>query len=275
MRKAQKNLYNFDNELRRTLPENQFLAIIRGSVFSGITKASLIDYKTKTVRFDNDLIKYMFERYKATCQLQQDEDKSAEFNYFMSLPNCDRAKHLLDGDPPMSMFGYSTIQVALAQAVTYCGTKPVLFPIPNERGGITADIYDCAAIRANSENAGTAMLLLQHLLGTDVQSSHGYMNIQSLPVRRDALSESLEWLRTGFGEAYGYGLESLTDKSIVDLQKILDRISSAHIQNRFNPVWGVESVDIQKELEEYINGQLTYDEMAKIALPKLIFYLNE
>jgi len=275
MSKAQKDIYSFDDELFKKLPKDQYWAIFRGYEFSGNTEAVLIDYVNRTVHFDDETIRYVFEQFKATSGRLQDEDLFGKFNYFVSLPNSDSAKRILDGDPFLCMLGQAGVELTHAQAITYCGTEPVLFPIPNEYGGLSADIFDCVAIRSNSENAGTAMRLIQFLLSAEVQSAHGYMNHNSIPVRRDALNEAIEWRKTGYGEAYGLGLDSLSEKNVVGLRKTLDRISCSRIQNRLNPVSGVEGVDIQKEIDQYVKGEITYDEMAEICGPRLILYLNE
>ena len=274
-RQAKKSIYSFDNELFGKLPEDQSWTLVRDSSFIAVIEEKLIDYNTKTVNFDNEAIRYTFAQMKETWQRTQDKGMKDKLLNFISLSNYERAKRLIAGDPLLFMLGTATTATSLAQAIKYNGIEPELFPIPNENGGLSADMLDCATIRSNSKNVGTALLLLQYLLSKEVQTTHSYSNIESLPVRRDALDDALEYERTFNGGANGYGTESLSDKCISDLQKLLDGVTTVYVQNILSPSVKIEGADIQQELYNYLSGQITYNEMADLIEPKLILYLNE
>lgn len=68
------------------------------------------------------------------------------------------------------------------------GQEPVVLPIPNGRGGVTASIGLYAGVRANSPQAELAVEILHSLLATEsMADSSLYGTIFAYPINRDAL----------------------------------------------------------------------------------------
>lgn len=232
----------------------------------------LLDYDTGEVRIGEAEKKY-FERTKESDRLLMEKQDG-------SLDMADKAKLILDETAPV-MSGLLSAQFglpAIAEVMAKQGEDALFLLFPDEQGEGVAFIDSYAAINANSQNKRNALEFLKILLSEEMQAKGCYSNSGNLPVRRG--KEILaSYLQVKMEETRGWGAsavdgEALSDTSLASLTEVLERTKVGRIQKLYYlPING--ELTFADYYDQYLSGEITYEEFSEMVSEGLEFYWEE
>ena len=184
--------------------------------------------------------------------------------------------------------------VGLLRQCAALGIETVTLPIPNELGGVTAEIGSYAIGNRNTKHPAEVKALLAYLLSEECQSSSAFADKDMFPVRRGCLKKCMEAqyqfsVYDASHEKIGqediekrkemYG-DNLTDAQLDQLETICDKINAA----QYHTIWYRalqldQSEDggnlLSETMVQYWNDEITLDELVDRLTPRLKLYLDE
>lgn len=245
---------------------------------------------------------------------QGGEDNKQEYNQWGRDSFAYReAVRLSEGRRLMDVRGFSYLAES-AWVLAALDAGPRFLPVVNENGGTTALVTGSAAVNANTQNPEAAAALLAFLLSEEQQGERAFpAALCDLPVRKSCLAAGIEsershWVNIWwmdptpeeirqweemFGETYEpkseekkqehllrYG-EPLPEAAVRELEAICGRITAAQLQS----LWYDSVVDLGRDPNgdklitaahrDYLNGEITLDELIETLEPRLQLYLDE
>lgn len=274
----------FFEELSRVLNENGKQVEYSLSL-TNLLDQPLIDYQEGAIQLDTDAVRQALtiEKDYTTHQL----------NFFNNYDS--QQIDALAAGTPFGLLEMSDIALGTLHPLDTKGIAPFIQGIPNENGGITAEISSYAMASANTQYPEQCAELLYYLMSAECQDAAAYPSTtEELPVRRDSTKSSLENEHQflvydaskeklseediAFREkTYGGNLQDTTVQSI---QSICDQITSAH----FHTIWysalelgQSETGDdvLTSSLNDYLYGDTSLDELIDTLTPRLQMYLDE
>ena len=281
---ASANQTAFFEELSRVLKENGKQVEYSLSL-TNLLDQPLIDYQEGAIQLDTDAVRQALtiEKDYTTHQL----------NFFNNYDS--QQIDALAAGTPFGLLEMSDIALGTLHPLDTKGIAPFIQGIPNENGGITAEISSYAMASANTQYPEQCAELLYYLMSAECQDAAAYPSTtEELPVRRDSTKSSLENEHQflvydaskeklseediAFREkTYGGNLQDTTVQSI---QSICDQITSAH----FHTIWysalelgQSETGDdiLTSSLNDYLYGDTSLDELINTLTPRLQMYLDE
>ena len=93
---------------------------------------------------------------------------------------------------PFASLDPSYMTVGLLRQCAALGIKTVTLPIPNELGGVTAEIGSYAMGNRNTKHPAEVKALLAYLLSEECQSSSAFADKDMFPVRRGCFKKCME-----------------------------------------------------------------------------------
>ena len=195
---------------------------------------------------------------------------------------------------PFASLDPSYMTVGLLRQCAALGIKTVTLPIPNELGGVTAEIGSYAMGNRNTKHPTEVKALLAYLLSEECQSSSAFADKDMFPVRRGCLKKCMEAqyqfsVYDASHEKIGqedienrkemYG-DNLTDAQLDQLETICDKINAA----QYHTIWYRalqldQSEDggnlLSETMVQYWNDEITLDELVDRLTPRLKLYLDE
>lgn len=148
---------------------------------------------------------------------------------------------------PFASLDPSYMTVGLLRQCAALGIKTVTLPIPNELGGVTAEIGSYAMGNRNTKHPVEVKALLAYLLSEECQSSSAFADKDMFPVRRGCFKKCMEAqyqfsVYDASHEKIGqedienrkemYG-DNLTDAQLDQLETICDKINAA----QYHTIW--------------------------------------
>ena len=281
---ASANQTAFFEELSRVLNENGKQVEYSLSL-TNLLDQPLIDYQEGAIQLDTDAVRQALtiEKDYTTHQL----------NFFNNYDS--QQIDALAAGTPFGLLEMSDIALGTLHPLDTKGIAPFIQGIPNEIGGITAEISSYAMASAGTQYPEQCAELLYYLMSAECQDAAAYpCTTEELPVRRDSTKSSLENEHQflvydaskeklseediAFREkTYGGNLQDTTVQSI---QSICDQITSAH----FHTIWysalelgQSETGDdvLTSSLNDYLYGDTSLDELIDTLTPRLQMYLDE
>ena len=281
---ASANQTAFFEELSRVLNENGKQVEYSLSL-TNLLDQPLIDYQEGAIQLDTDAVRQALtiEKDYTTHQL----------NFFNNYDS--QQIDALAAGTPFGLLEMSDIALGTLHPLDTKGIAPFVQGIPNENGGITAEISSYAMASAGTQYPEQCAELLYYLMSAECQDAAAYpCTTEELPVRRDSTKSSLENEHQflvydaskeklseediAFREkTYGGNLQDTTVQSI---QSICDQITSAH----FHTIWysalelgQSETGDdvLTSSLNDYLYGDTSLDELINTLTPRLQMYLDE
>ena len=155
---------------------------------------------------------------------------------------------------PFASLDPSYMTVGLLRQCAALGIKTVTLPIPNELGGVTAEIGSYAMGNRNTKHPTEVKALLAYLLSEECQSSSAFADKDMFPVRRGCLKKCMEAqyqfsVYDASHEKIGqedienrkemYG-DNLTDAQLDQLETICDKINAA----QYHTIWYLSLIHI-------------------------------
>ena len=281
---ASANQTAFFEELSRVLNENGKQVEYSLSL-TNLLDQPLIDYQQGAIQLDTDAVRQALtiEKDYTTHQL----------NFFNNYDS--QQIDALAAGTPFGLLEMSDIALGTLHPLDTKGIAPFIQGIPNENGGITAEISSYAMASANTQYPEQCAELLYYLMSAECQDAAAYPSTtEELPVRRDSMKASLESAHQFLvydaskeklseddiafrEETYGGNLQ---DTTVQSLQAICDQITSAH----FHTIWysalelgQSETGDdvLTSSLNDYLYGDTSLDELIDTLTPRLQMYLDE
>lgn len=281
---ASANQTAFFEELSRVLNENGKQVEYSLSL-TNLLDQPLIDYQEGAIQLDTDAVRQALtiEKDYTTHQL----------NFFNNYDS--QQIDALAAGTPFGLLEMSDIALGTLHPLDTKGIAPFIQGIPNENGGITAEISSYAMASANTQYPEQCAELLYYLMSAECQDAAAYPSTtEELPVRRDSMKASLESAHQFLvydaskeklseddiafrEETYGGNLQ---DTTVQSLQAICDQITSAH----FHTIWysalelgQSETGDdvLTSSLNDYLYGDTSLDELIDTLTPRLQMYLDE
>ena len=281
---ASANQTAFFEELSRVLNENGKQVEYSLSL-TNLLDQPLIDYQEGAIQLDTDAVRQALtiEKDYTTHQL----------NFFNNYDS--QQIDALAAGTPFGLLEMSDIALGTLHPLDTKGIAPFVQGIPNENGGITAEISSYAMASANTQYPEQCAELLYYLMSAECQDAAAYPSTtEELPVRRDSMKASLESAHQFLvydaskeklseediafrEETYGGNLQ---DTTVQSLQAICDQITSAH----FHTIWysalelgQSETGDdvLTSSLNDYLYGDTSLDELINTLTPRLQMYLDE
>lgn len=175
------------------------------------------------------------------------------------------------------------------------GAEAFVQAVPNEAGGVTAQISSYAMASANTACPEEAAALLYYLMSAECQDAAAYPSAtEQLPVRvaslgnalqnfhqfivYDASKETVSEDDIAFRES-AFGAD-LSEDMVLALQDICEKVSAAH----FHSIWEhalqlgqSETGDdlLTEAMNEYLYGGKPLDQLIEELTPRLQMYLDE
>jgi hypothetical protein len=221
---------------------------------------SLIDYEKSEVSFDEELFRKMME----LCRLYSTPEVPAELPIgggYITLPKgeCLFANRL--GAPSMQILNDCGL-------ITYYAEQtPVMVSIPDENGGMSAQILYFASIPEASANKLNAWRFTKILLSDEIQygtKPKGEWPHNAFPFGDGVRKESLRRMAKAH-QAY----TACTDEEIEQFLSLVDNVTHAvklpPILQRY----------IQLEISPYVRGEKPWDDCYKRFLNTLVLYASE
>lgn len=281
---ASANQTAFFEELSRVLKENGKQVEYSLSL-TNLLDQPLIDYQEGAIQLDTDAVRQALtiEKDYTTHQL----------NFFNNYDS--QQIDALAAGTPFGLLEMSDIALGTLHPLDTKGIAPFIQGIPNEIGGITAEISSYAMASANTQYPEQCAELLYYLMSAECQDAAAYPSTtEGLPVRRDSMKASLESAHQFLvydaskdklseddiafrEETYGGNLQ---DTTVQSLQLVCDQITSAH----FHTIWysalelgQSETGDdvLTSSLNDYLYGDTSLDELIDTLTPRLQMYLDE
>lgn len=274
----------FFGELSRVLQENGSQVAYSLSL-TNLLEQPLMDYTQGTVQLDTEPVRQA---------LTIEKEYIANQLHFFDNYSPDQVDALAEGTPA-GVVEMSDLALGTLHSLEGKGVPVFLQGIPNESGGITAEITSYAMAGANTEHPEQCAELLYYLLSAECQDVAAYpCTTEELPVRRDSMQSSLEkehaFLiddasretltdedRALRQEAYGGNLQ---DSTIDKLRAVCDGVTAAH----FHTIWynalqlgQDESGDdvLTGAMNSYLYGDTSLDDLIRTLTPRLQMYLDE
>lgn len=281
---AAKNQAAFFEELYRTL-EGNGAQVLYALSLTNLLQQPLIDYAAAEVCLDTEPVRQALETEKtfATSQL----------NFFDSY---DPAQiQAMAAGTPLGTVEMSDGALSILRPFAAQGVKAFVQAVPNEDGGITAQISSYAMANANTAYPEQAAALLYYLMSAECQDAAAYPSTtEQLPVRvaslgnaqqsfhqfivYDASHETVSAEDIAFRESV-FGAD-LSEDMVQALQNACERVSAAH----FHSVWEhalqlgqSETGDdlLTEAMNEYLYGDKPLDQLIEELTPRLQMYLDE
>ena len=278
------NFYHFFAMLPKMLVVTDF------SMTSALSQP-IIDYKNHTINLDTVSCRQTlaYEKEFRTGEISY-EMQNGLFDSF----NPEVVQDYFANGEPFASLDPSYMTVGLLRQCAALGIKTVTLPIPNELGGVTAEIGSYAIGNRNTKHPAEVKALLAYLLSEECQSSSAFADKDMFPVRRGCLKKCMEAQyqfsvydasheKIGQGdiekrkEMYG---ENLTDAQLDQLETICDKINAA----QYHTIWYRalqldQSEDggnlLSETMVQYWNDEITLDELVDRLTPRLKLYLDE
>ena len=290
MQAASKSLVATMDELLRIYKEKPMLVVTDFSMTSALSQP-IIDYKNHTINLDT-----------ASCRqtlAYEKEFRTGEISYEMQNGlfdsfNPEVVQDYFANGEPFASLDPSYMTVGLLRQCAALGIKTVTLPIPNELGGVTAEIGSYAMGNRNTKHPAEVKALLAYLLSEECQSSSAFADKDMFPVRRGCLKKCMEAqyqfsVYDASHEKIGqediekrkemYG-DNLTDAQLDQLETICDKINAA----QYHTIWYRalqldQSEDggnlLSETMVQYWNDEITLDELVDRLTPRLKLYLDE
>lgn len=312
---AQSDIGSFYGELARVYAEMGIPSY--NEVFQVTNMAQpMVDYSQRAVNFSTGLCRAMLELDKANLtapwnqgrkDFTQEYNRQGPDNFFWR-----EALRLAAGER-LLYAGRFDLVVQTAWALSAQGAQAAFLQVPNENGGVTANVDSYAAVNANARNPEAATALIAFLLEAPRQSAAAWpATLPALAVRRESLAPSVEsmrqfelspwWFaptpeqRQAYFERFGTPLEEQTgaEKEAYLLQHgealpaagaqalaaLCEKIDAAHLQDLWDHAVDIgENPDgdslMNSLMNEYMAGILPLDELIAQIEPRLQLYLDE
>lgn len=149
--------------------------------------------------------------------------------------------------------------------------EPVVLPIYNKDGGITATLKKAVAVRANSENLENVKKFLEILFDEDTMKTPGAYK-REFSVRRSVHENYFGSLleKPFMTEVDGFPMElpELEKEEFDSYFAYGDQISKVVYRRGWTS-------DFREEMNAYLTGEVSYEEAAEKAKKRLEFYLSE
>lgn len=226
----------------------------------------VIDWETQTVNLKNEQMERFFKWYYIVEQQMKEDNLASHYADAVGI----RDGELLFGN--LGWGGsFDTVQVECQLINSY--DKPVMIPIRNVNGGVSAYSVVSLSVRANSENILNAYRFIQIYMGTQVQTSITCRSQGAFKVNREAQEHIYGIVKTlVFGqerEGFPADCPPFSEEEYKELMSFVDEID---IVEGCNPQW----LDMIGELmTPYINGECTYEEAIAQAAYELEIYASE
>ena len=290
MQAASKSLVATMDELLRIYKEKPMLVVMDFSMTSALSQP-IIDYKNHTINLDTVSCRQTlaYEKEFRTGEISY-EMQNGLFDSF----NPEVVQDYFANGEPFASLDPSYMTVGLLRQCAALGIKTVTLPIPNELGGVTAEIGSYAMGNRNTKHPAEVKALLAYLLSEECQSSSAFADKDMFPVRRGCLKKCMEAqyqfsVYDASHEKIGqediekrkemYG-ENLTDAQLDQLGTICDKINAA----QYHTIWYRalqldQSEDggnlLSETMVQYWNDEITLDELVDRLTPRLKLYLDE
>ena len=278
------------DELLRIYKEKPMLVVTDFSMTSALSQP-IIDYKNHTINLDTVSCRQTlaYEKEFRTGEISY-EMQNGLFDSF----NPEVVQDYFANGEPFASLDPSYMTVGLLRQCAALGIKTVTLPIPNELGGVTAEIGSYAMGNRNTKHPAEVKSLLAYLLSEECQSSSAFADKDMFPVRRGCLKKCMEAqyqfsVYDASHEKIGqedienrkemYG-DNLTDAQLDQLETICDKINAA----QYHTIWYRalqldQSEDggnlLSETMVQYWNDEITLDELVDRLTPRLKLYLDE
>ena len=289
MQAASKSLAATMDELLRVYKEKPMLVVMDFSMTSALSQP-IIDYKNHTINLDTVSCRQTlaYEKEFRTGEISY-EMQNGLFDSF----NPEVVQDYFANGEPFASLDPSYMTVGLLRQCAALGIKTVTLPIPNELGGVTAEIGSYAMGNRNTKHPAEVKALLAYLLSEECQSCSAFADKDMFPVRRGCLKKCMEAqyqfsVYDASHEKIGqedienrkemYG-DNLTDAQLDQLETICDKINAA----QYHTIWYRalqldQSEDggnlLSETMVQYWNDEITLDELVDQLTPRLKLYLD-
>lgn len=287
---ASKSLAATMDELLRIYKEKPMLVVTDFSMTSALSQP-IIDYKNHAINLDTVSCRQTlaYEKEFRTGEISY-EMHNGLFDSF----NPEVVRDNFANGEPFASLDPSYMTVGLLRQCAALGIATVTLPIPNELGGVTAEIGSYAMGNRNTKHPAEVKALLAYLLSEECQSSSAFADKDMFPVRRGCLKKCMEAqyqfsVYDASHEKIGqedienrkemYG-NNLTNAQLDQLETICDKINAA----QYHTIWYRalqldQSEDggnlLSETMVQYWNDEITLDELVERLTPRLKLYLNE
>lgn len=184
MQAASKSLAATMDELLRIYKEKPMLVVTDFSMTSALSQP-IIDYKNHTINLDTvscrQTLAYEKEFRKGGISYEMQNGLFDSFNPEVVQD------YFANGEPFASL-DPSYMTVGLLRQCAALGIKTVTLPIPNELGGVTAEIGSYAMGNRNTKHPVEVKALLAYLLSEECQSSSAFADKDMNYARLEAAS---------------------------------------------------------------------------------------
>ena len=267
------------------------MLVVTGFSMTSALSQPIIDYKNHTINLDTVSCRQTlaYEKEFRTGEISY-EMQNGLFDSF----NPEIVRNYFANGEPFASLDPSYMTVGLLRQCAALGIKTVTLPIPNELGGVTAEIGSYAMGNRNTKHPAEVKALLAYLLSEECQSSSAFADKDMFPVRRGCLKKCMEAqyqfsVYDASHEKIGqedienrkemYG-DNLTDAQLDQLETICDKINAA----QYHTIWYRalqldQSEDggnlLSETMVQYWNDEITLDELVDQLTPRLKLYLDE
>lgn len=271
LEEAEKDLFAFQKQLtNEKMPEVKNTCTIP---YIDMFSKPILDYETGKTRLEEetiiDILKLAKQDYPSTA-----ETKNANADYY-NMKAAEKASCI--SEQTITLIG--DLDCMLPNGITNTaielermGVSPILFPMPNEIGEVTANVENYAAIRSNSENKWNAFQFIKYILTTVPEkdifqpSSFSFPTIKS----KEILRRNLEVISDRFYQ----NKEVIPETIILLLTETFEQIDCASIQ-QISYIQLSNNRSIDDMFYDYYNDIITLEELIQQMEEALEFYWNE
>lgn len=235
------------------------------SIFLEQAQTGIVDYSTKQILLDKDMVQELLEFWKTYYDMQRDTNIVQKYGNSQSL--IEHMAFLVDGTSMLNAVRYNVSRYGLSDM------EPFFYVLPawEEEDAYTAVIQEFGAVNAGSDCPEEAYRLLRYVM--DYQMEYNFSKSSTnlsyyLPVNKKILQSCLQSVTTQRGIG-NFDVQPLTGEYETQLESILGNINDAVIPN---PKIG--SI-IQEVMAPYINGDEEFDTCYTKLENRLKLYLSE
>lgn len=252
-----------NKELSKTIPIwNMFSPPALFPTFSGIDR---FDYSTGELIWNDDEAKSLFELVKKHYEKYTDTDFSNQ-----TISNDDLALKFKNGEALLtdySIFSSNTTMAELFSLTSKDGEVPVLLPMRNVEGSVTAYVNTSVGVRQNSNNKQNAYNFIKILIAPEQFTDTSFL-FNSIPISNNALAPIIKTFLHQGGSTDTIKIQDISDEFLKQCNLITSEIADVD--------WNMSADRMLKvEMENYLNGKADYETCIANAKEKLKIYLTE
>ncbi|SHO50844.1 ABC transporter substrate-binding protein [Anaerocolumna xylanovorans] len=225
-----------------------------------------VDFNKRKINLESEEIKEYFE----WCKLAREQKEAMDI-----YGGLEGAASLRDGKILFENEGYYLPydEIVMNSRAISSFDEPVLLPVRNLTGGITAIIQTAVGVRGNSVNKQNAYNFIKVLLSDEVQKAPGTQVKGAIPVSYKVMEDIVypPTSKSTFGEEIN-GFPKICPEFTKEQQEEYMKYTKEINKACFNPKWRGK---LMEAMQPYLKGEMSYEKCIKQAKEQVELYLSE